>query len=667
MPKLLNIRVNTSEVEMNYTFNAGSRARILFDQISNQTNVRGGNVTLNLRVRLFPVDVNEELIMDITQKCFFQQMLESITKDEIFCSAETCVLLGSYASQAMLGPFEEETHKPGYLPLKKLLPQRVLSQYNLTKEQWAERVSNWHRELQDMSREEARMEYLRLCQDLEMFGVTYFSIKNRRGTNLWLGIDTGGLNIYEQDNKLTPKIGFPWTEIRIINYRDKKLIIKPRDHKAPDFVCFASQAWVNKQILELCIGNQQLYVKRHNPDTAEIQQMKVKAKENQNARIAERTRLRNERQRRTEAEEEKKRIEREQVELEQRLKEIEQETERTKRELVEEAKRARELQLESERARKESSRLEEQKRKAERQCTELELIAEERKKGKEELEEEIARHTAQIVSLLDIQREKQEAAEVWQHKASIATEELEKAQKELTARSHSSPPCSPHHSPEGLFYHSPDRSPHHSPDRSPHRSPDRSPYRSPNRSPHGSPDHSPHRSPDRSPHRSPDRSPHRSPDRSPHRSSDRSPHRSPERSPHRSPEHSPHRSPERSLRWSPHHSNSHSGSSSQSFNGAEEAFEREEKTWGDGQLEMEDLQINGEEEMRVTEVEKNERIRQQLLALSAELALSRNSSHLTNLDNAHEEALKKGQDKYKTLQRIRQGNTRQRMDEFESL
>ena len=49
--------------------------------------------------------------------------------------------------------------------------------------------------------EEARLEYLRLCQDLEMFGVAYFSIKNRRGTNLWLGIDARGLNIYEQDNK----------------------------------------------------------------------------------------------------------------------------------------------------------------------------------------------------------------------------------------------------------------------------------------------------------------------------------------------------------------------------------------------------------------------------------------------------------------------------------
>jgi len=113
---------------------------------------------------------------------------------------------------------------------------------------------------------------------------------------------------------------------------------------------------------------------------------------------------------------------------------------------------------------------------------------------------------------------------------------------------------------------------------------------------------------------------------------------------------------------------------------------------------MEDLQINGEEDMRLTEVEKNERIRQQLLvqifvcippsaltnhllggparfiflysnlqALSAELALSRDTSRLTKLDNAHEDALQKGQDKYKTLRRIRQGNTRQRVDEFESL
>lgn len=45
------------------------------------------------------------------------------------------------------------------------------------------------------------MEYLKIAQDLEMYGVNYFSIKNKKGSELWLGVDALGLNIYEQTDK----------------------------------------------------------------------------------------------------------------------------------------------------------------------------------------------------------------------------------------------------------------------------------------------------------------------------------------------------------------------------------------------------------------------------------------------------------------------------------
>ena len=52
-----------------------------------------------------------------------------------------------------------------------------------------------------MLREEAMMEYLKIAQDLEMYGVNYFEIKNKKGTELFLGVDALGLNIYEKDDK----------------------------------------------------------------------------------------------------------------------------------------------------------------------------------------------------------------------------------------------------------------------------------------------------------------------------------------------------------------------------------------------------------------------------------------------------------------------------------
>lgn len=55
--------------------------------------------------------------------------------------------------------------------------------------------------LHQFNREDARLEYLKLAQDLEMYGVNYFEIRNKKGTQLWLGVDALGLNIYEADDK----------------------------------------------------------------------------------------------------------------------------------------------------------------------------------------------------------------------------------------------------------------------------------------------------------------------------------------------------------------------------------------------------------------------------------------------------------------------------------
>ena len=62
-----------------------------------------------------------------------------------------------------------------------------------------------------MSTDEAEMEYLKIAQDLDMYGVNYFQISNKKESELWLGVTNLGLNIYEADNQLEPKILFPWS------------------------------------------------------------------------------------------------------------------------------------------------------------------------------------------------------------------------------------------------------------------------------------------------------------------------------------------------------------------------------------------------------------------------------------------------------------------------
>lgn len=57
-----------------------------------------------------------------------------------------------------------------------LLPQRVIDQYQMTLEMWEERIKIWYADHRGMSRDEAEMEYLKIAQDLDMYGVNYFPI-----------------------------------------------------------------------------------------------------------------------------------------------------------------------------------------------------------------------------------------------------------------------------------------------------------------------------------------------------------------------------------------------------------------------------------------------------------------------------------------------------------
>ncbi|XP_064538335.1 moesin/ezrin/radixin homolog 1 isoform X1 [Drosophila montana] len=296
--------------------------------VMNQDVKKENPLQFRFRAKFYPEDVAEELIQDITLRLFYLQVKNAILTDEIYCPPETSVLLASYAVQARHGDHNKTTHTAGFLANDRLLPQRVIDQHKMSKDEWEQSIMTWWQEHRSMLREDAMMEYLKIAQDLEMYGVNYFEIRNKKGTDLWLGVDALGLNIYEQDDRLTPKIGFPWSEIRNISFSEKKFIIKPIDKKAPDFMFFAPRVRINKRILALCMGNHELYMRRRKPDTIDVQQMKAQAREEKNAKQQEREKLQL-------ALAARERAEKKQQEYEDRLKQMQEEMERSQRDLLE--------------------------------------------------------------------------------------------------------------------------------------------------------------------------------------------------------------------------------------------------------------------------------------------------------------------------------------------
>jgi len=235
-----------------------------------------------------------------------------------------------------------------------------MDQFEYSESEWHDRIIHWYQEHVGMLREEAMMEYLKIAQDLEMYGVNYFEIKNKKGTELWLGVDALGLNIYEKEDKMTPRIGFPWSEIRNISFNDKKFVIKPVDKKAPDFVFFASRLRINKRILALCMGNHELYMRRRKVDSIEVQQMKAQAKEEKLLKEKERQALQKERQAREMAVKEKN-------ELLERLNKLEEEATKARDALEEQTRLTRDLEERRHKAEEERKKLELERIEAEKE------------------------------------------------------------------------------------------------------------------------------------------------------------------------------------------------------------------------------------------------------------------------------------------------------------
>uniref|UniRef100_A0A671XPH6 NF2, moesin-ezrin-radixin like (MERLIN) tumor suppressor n=1 Tax=Sparus aurata TaxID=8175 RepID=A0A671XPH6_SPAAU len=299
-----NVRICTMESDMEFS------CEVLDQEVPKEE-----PITLHFLAKFYPENAEEELVQDITQHLFFLQVKRKILEEEIHCPPEASVLLASYAVHAKYGDYDPNVHKPGFLAEEELLPKRVINLYQMTAEMWEERITACYAEHRGRTRDEAEMEYLKIAQDLDMYGVNYFLIRNKKGTDLLLGVDALGLHIYEPDNRLTPKCSFPWNEIRNISYSDKEFTIKPLDKKTNVFKFNSSRLRVNKLILQLCIGNHDLFMRRRRVDSLEVQQMKAQAREERARKQVERQRLQREKQLREEAERARDELERRLIQL----------------------------------------------------------------------------------------------------------------------------------------------------------------------------------------------------------------------------------------------------------------------------------------------------------------------------------------------------------------
>uniref|UniRef100_A0A3Q1FCL7 NF2, moesin-ezrin-radixin like (MERLIN) tumor suppressor a n=1 Tax=Acanthochromis polyacanthus TaxID=80966 RepID=A0A3Q1FCL7_9TELE len=262
-------------------------------------------ITFRLMIKFYPENVEQELLEDITQHLFFLQLKRMILEEEIYCPPDVSVLLASYAVHAEYGDYDPDVQKPGFLAVTSLLPKRFINLYIMTTAMWEEKITACYAQHRGKSREEAEMEYLKIAQDLDMYGVDYFLIRNMKGHDLLLGLHALGLHIYKPGNKLTPEVTFIWSEIHRMSFEWNMFLIKVLGKKS-NLVKFKSSEGkgckITSMILSLCMGNHELFMRRRNPDSMEMQEIKIQVAMQRSRKEEAKQRLQKERQLREAAE-----------------------------------------------------------------------------------------------------------------------------------------------------------------------------------------------------------------------------------------------------------------------------------------------------------------------------------------------------------------------------
>ena len=103
------------------------------------------------------------------------------------------------------------------------------------------------------------LEYLKLAQDLEMYGIAYYPVINKKGKEVFIGIDCLSTYFYRPGEIIDPKTIIPHSQVHKVKATNKELTIKfMGDFPKP--IKVRGKLPNSTKKIEACIdGNMELY------------------------------------------------------------------------------------------------------------------------------------------------------------------------------------------------------------------------------------------------------------------------------------------------------------------------------------------------------------------------------------------------------------------------
>ncbi|KAI4814003.1 hypothetical protein KUCAC02_003221 [Chaenocephalus aceratus] len=205
-----------------------------------------------------------------------------------------------------------EKRVTGLLAQDELLPKRVLMQYQMTADMWEEKITAWYETPSTEAEPGMRLRWntLKSLRTLRCTVSATSPLLKIRGTQTcfseWMLRVSTSTAPTANSTPTNPSPG----AASATSLQREGVHHQTLDKKKDVFKFYSSQLRVNKLILQLCIGNHDLFMRRRKVDSIEVQQMKAQAKEEKARKKMERQILAREKQMREEAERAKEEMER---------------------------------------------------------------------------------------------------------------------------------------------------------------------------------------------------------------------------------------------------------------------------------------------------------------------------------------------------------------------
>ncbi|XP_048736294.2 LOW QUALITY PROTEIN: tyrosine-protein phosphatase non-receptor type 21-like [Ostrea edulis] len=171
---------------------------------------------------LFYIPGAHKIVDDVARYQYFLQLKTDIVEGRIPVSVEQVIRLGAFSLQAEFGDYEYDKQQQEYFEDNDLFPKAMYRDENAVGEMMHEVLSSYTN-LQGIHQVKAEMQYIKEIQMMDGYGMEYYTAKDERSKELYLGTSYTGILARYLDG--SPTICFRWNEIARLTQSKKVLEI----------------------------------------------------------------------------------------------------------------------------------------------------------------------------------------------------------------------------------------------------------------------------------------------------------------------------------------------------------------------------------------------------------------------------------------------------------